>query len=611
MIYPKYIVKPTISSRYKPLTEHLSEIEEFKPLCVDEYTPGDTRQRRHYIDNLKNGLPYKCILFRVSAGNNLGTHNFIWRVPMNTIQKEDVLTKNNDVIQGITKDLPTYHTRFMKRNFLQKVTLLCDVKPMEARCIYKDLTGDNSAPETSNEKIIDEKVKQAFELQDPDVILDLREHNEGQPTKYSVFFDHAKTYIENVVETAVDDRRHDTIQHLATAMSVRDLLNQVKGTCPEGTPIPSEQWLRLQFAPKNHSSINSLQYTGNLHVKYQVQSRQLRKSHIDLHYASAIFRYMKDFAVKFRDNAVMVCMDDKHHCKVGEPGHPVAAVDRGKRVIVGQDSVFAVSDHDFTKFSIVPSVTMLIDIPETMDGSFYRGQVNVGVKDLVLEPSNPIRHITELSQILNNEDAAKYKKPIMCIYSDGGPDHRLTYMSVQLAILCLFLKGNYDYIVAARTPPMSSWKNPPERIMSVLNLALQAVGLMRKETSEECERKLRSANSLKQLRELADKYPDIHEEMVDSTQPVKILLTQLFQRLQLKDEPFKCFTAASDREMKEFWGALDRFGEPLDFNEMHQKELKQAVKDRSKWTRFGQSFQHFWNTAAQPGAISSQSRNVV
>lgn len=66
------------------------------------------------------------------------------------------------------------------------------------------------------------------------MILDLREHNEGQPTKYSVFFDHAKTYIENVVETAVDDRRHDTIQHLATAMSVSDLLNQVKGTCPEG-----------------------------------------------------------------------------------------------------------------------------------------------------------------------------------------------------------------------------------------------------------------------------------------------------------------------------------------------------------------------------------------
>lgn len=71
-------------------------------------------------------------------------------------------------------------------------------------------------------------------------------------------------------------------------------------------------------------------------------------------------------------------MDDKHHCKVGEPGHPVAAVERGKRVVVGADQVFAVSDYEFTKFSIVPSVTMLIDIPESVnEGSFYRGQVKL------------------------------------------------------------------------------------------------------------------------------------------------------------------------------------------------------------------------------------------
>lgn len=35
-------------------------------------------------------------------------------------------------------------------------------------------------------------------------------------------------------------------------------------------------------------------------------------------------------------------MEDKHHCKVGEPDHSVAAVDRGKRVIFGQEKVFAV-----------------------------------------------------------------------------------------------------------------------------------------------------------------------------------------------------------------------------------------------------------------------------
>lgn len=333
------------------------------------------------------------------------------------------------------------------------------------------------------------------------------------------FFEKTKEYIESVVETAVDDRRHDKFTHLATAISIPDLRRQVALTCPPNTPIPSEQWLRFQFAPKNATSYSSLQYTGKLNVKFQVQSRQLRKEHIDMHYASAAFRYLKELSVKFREYTTFMCLDDKHHCKVGEPDHPVAAVDRGKRVIVGQEKVFAVSDHDFTKFSKVPSVTMLLDIPESIYGSFYRGQVYVGVKDLVLEPSSPIRHITEASKLLEFE---QNQKSILLIYTDGRPDHRLTYLSVQLSLICLFLHGKYDMLVAVRTPPMNSWKNPPERIMSILNLALQSVGLMRKEQSENFKKKVKSISSISQLRDLASQSIEYKQEMMDSIEPVKV-----------------------------------------------------------------------------------------
>ena len=46
--------------------------------------------------------------------------------------------------------------------------------------------------------------------------------------------------------------------------------------------------------------------------------------------------------------------------KVGEPGFPVAAAERGRRVLVSRDSSFEVGDHDFTKFGIVPSVCLLL-----------------------------------------------------------------------------------------------------------------------------------------------------------------------------------------------------------------------------------------------------------
>ena len=57
----------------------------------------------------------------------------------------------------------------------------------------------------------------------------------------------------------------------------------------------------------------------------------------------------------------MVCLDDKHNINLGEPGFPVAAVDRGKEVVVGCNSSSKVGDHDFTKAKITPSVTLVCE----------------------------------------------------------------------------------------------------------------------------------------------------------------------------------------------------------------------------------------------------------
>lgn len=119
---------------------------------------------------------------------------------------------------------------------------------------------------------------------------------------------------------------------------------------------------------------------------------------------------------------------------------------------------------------------------------------------------------------------SKNQKPILLIYTDGGPDHRLAYLSVQLSLICLFLHGKYDMLVAVQTPPMNSWKNPPERIMSILNLAQQSVGLMRKEQSEDFEKKVKSLSSISQLRDLASQSIEYKQEMMDSFEPVNVCL---------------------------------------------------------------------------------------
>ena len=267
----------------------------------------------------------------------------------------------------------------MRREFLLSFGRVTGTKSAVLRKAYRRLTGDKSAADNAATEALDHRIQEVLDLQDPDLIWDLRINNKGRPEEYC-------------------------------------------------------------------------------------------------HYASALFLYEKSFALKHRSYVGFICMDEKHTCKVGEPGFPVVAVERGKEVIVGKNIAFKVADHDFTKISITPSVTFSLNHPDSLEGSFYRGQVYICIKENCFEPPSTLRHMTELCGISDGEDQ---HREILCLYTDGGPDHRVSYLSVQLASICLFLKTDKDMVVAVQTPPYNSWKDPAERIMSILNNGLQSVGLMR------------------------------------------------------------------------------------------------------------------------------------
>ncbi|PKK57045.1 hypothetical protein RhiirC2_721477 [Rhizophagus irregularis] len=148
-----------------------------------------------------------------------------------------------------------------------------------------------------------------------------------------------------------------------------------------------------------------------------VQARQLRVDHPDFHYASALFQYEREMAVRYREYSNLIFIDDKHHCKVGKP--------------------------------------------------------------------------------------------------DGGPDHQVKFIKTQLALISLFLALDLNYLVAVRIPPGHSWKNPVERIMSILNLGLQCVGLMCQEMDVELEEIMLKCNSMNDIRKMAEKTPSLKEECYD------------------------------------------------------------------------------------------------
>lgn len=275
---------------------------------------------------------------------------------------------------------------------------------------------------------------------------------------------------------------------MGIAMSVSDLILQVKNQLPADVAVPSTEWVRLQFWPKNSFYWKAVQYTGKFDLKFKIQSRQLSGNHPDGHYAAAVFKYVKTFAVKYKDYSAMICMDDKCHIAVGEPGTPLAAVNRGEKVVVSKAVTFSESDHDMNaKAKITPSVTLVNNIPECKDEFFYRGQVVVGLQDSIFEPWSPLRHASELRRILATN--GHLDKCVRIFYSDGGPDHRVTYPSVQISRIAMFALDDLDVLLAARTAPMMSWSNPCEKIMCILNMALQMHTLERSEMSPDNERK--------------------------------------------------------------------------------------------------------------------------
>ena len=80
----------------------------------------------------------------------------------------------------------------------------------------------------------------------------------------------------------------------------------------------------------------------------------------------------------------------------------------------------------------------------------FVGLAYVTLKDSVFQASSPLRHMAELLPLLKTEDR---RPDALLMFTYGGPDRNCKHLSVQMALLVLFLMGGMDTIVVLRTPP--------------------------------------------------------------------------------------------------------------------------------------------------------------
>ncbi|KAK6186795.1 hypothetical protein SNE40_006067 [Patella caerulea] len=562
----------SLIQRYRELENTLLVKPDYEPVCIDEFAPYDIKLKSKYISDLS--LPITFEILSCTQGNQKIW--FIWKVP-NTAANRDT-SRSVALCKTIEeKHLKMYHSRAMKRKFTNHYGRIfenpkkCNIGTVMKE-VYEDLTGDCSVNQTKITSEVKNRLKLYLDCENPDMAVDLRELNSGQIRKYDPFFEALDSYINRTTLNAAHERRHEAIGRLAVAISVRDLINQVSKDLDPNIPIPSESYLRLQFWPKNRHFHSSVHYTGRFNLRYRIQTRQLRGEHEDAHYSNMVFRHLREFLIKFRDFSSFISIDDKCHIKVGEPGLPVTCAQRGRpNIVEGDGETFSASDHDFTKFKLIPSAVLLIDIPTDIGGSFYNGTLFVGVKDQIFQTSTPFRHATELINLLQTTGNVN---PILGIYSDGGPDHRITYLSVQASLIALFITLNLDMLVAARTAPLQSFRNPVERCMATLNLGLQAVSICREKMDEEGEKQILKANSLKSLRKVAEQSSVIKEKMQKSVQAPIQLLNSVFQRLSYNSQPVQVTKSATEESINKTIKTVTDLDPNVDIRKLQKCHLK-------------------------------------
>ena len=559
----------TMSSLESKLMTALASAGEYEPVYFSEVeilkchlTP---MQRYTFLRGFKLHIPVD--VYRYSLGGNVGTMVFMWKAPADRPPSE-VATRTASICEALKKDIPQYHTRHMRAEFASQCAHLTGISPAVRRFLYGQLTDDAS---TSENPAVEERLHLVCLGELPEICADLRSASPdiGRPGQFDEFLCILQELIRDV---SAEDERRNRVAHMSHFLSQRDLYEQAKAKCSDDTPVPSLAWVALQYQPKSSQAHSALRYTGKLDVRYAVQSRQLRAHHEDDHYCLSLFKLQRAMCVSLRQYSSFVCLDDKAKIPVGEPDHFMATGVRSRAGLVAGGSSLQALDHDqASRGSLTPSVALECTVPEEAGGSFYNGTLHVLVKDTVLQPSSPFRHSVELASILS-PSPTQAASPIIFAYTDGGADHRCTFLSVQLAWILLFQQLDLDLLVACRTAPGHSYVNPAERCMSTLNLGLQNCALAREPVSDDVEKRLRNCGGMSAIRKEQKVVQDGWAKSVD---PVKQIVNDRFKRLVYSGEPVVTHDPAPAAAIAEFVAAVHNVDASIECRaDLGQKDLK-------------------------------------
>ncbi len=102
----------------------------------------------------------------------------------------------------------------------------------------------------------------------------------------------------------------------------------------------------------------------------------------------------------------------------------------------------------------------------------------------------------------NSSNPKSYAETLcaLVLQTDGGSDHNIKFLRTKLALMSLFQKLDVDRFVVLRGAPYGSFLNVAERAMSLLNIGLQNVALVRDQMADWAEMEVTNAGSMAGIR---------------------------------------------------------------------------------------------------------------
>ena len=462
---------------FESVVDKLRTLTEYTPIFLTDDEMGitkyaalvkkpniDSNQRARYRsmfrDEVASGVHGMCIhAFGIKEG---GKDNpsciFIWRIPTVRGPQHD-----GNVARAITrcreeapKKMSAEAIKHFNIIFNQVSQVSAKVRDALREYLYKGMTGSN-IESTAADEYCQLVMDLAAGLPIDESLLpeDGRSNNSrgGQgigATKFIAFWEACAEVLNPTL--ASEERRNSSAVYSSVARSIPDLINQAvdaleikvkDGRLKEMVSIPSIEWVRLSFIPNNAFVESASKFTGRLLAKRCVQTRNLRKQHIDQHWVNAMTLYVLEWLVELKrlyDRVEFFGQDDKAKVAVGD-AVPVSTGVRAKsRGIARAGEVdspgLRAMDHDFHTANLIPSVTLRCNIPDIISGSFFSGgddgfgQIFVTIHDAIFEPSKVYNHTAQLIDVIVKLEVAP---AVLTLQTDCGGDHSIKRVATQLA----------------------------------------------------------------------------------------------------------------------------------------------------------------------------------